>query len=407
MHHTTHPRGFTLIELLVVIAVIAVLAAILFPVFAKAREKARQTACLNNQRQLATAVLMHAQDHDELLPEASELWGTLQLDKGILVCPTAGKAVKGAYVYNGTLSAAALGDIALPDSTVMTGDGTGTSSSPAVFTVDAFALRHSKKVIVSYVDGHVSPSSTGQLFLPSKNLTLWFRPESLGVSDGTVVTTWKDSSGVGSGKDASASGTARPTYRATGLNGRPCLHFTGKSQYIETGAIAALETNKLTWFVVVQATPCPSGEQEQFFRSAYTSGAGGQSSMIWGTCSTYAVATGAQYQSHARSATPTYLSTVHPHQTSPVVLTGRWNGDVIESWFNGAAGSPHANGNTGANATPTGHLRTRIGACPSNTTTVTYGLQDGKIAEIIVYTRVLPDSERESVARYLQAKYGI
>jgi prepilin-type N-terminal cleavage/methylation domain-containing protein/prepilin-type processing-associated H-X9-DG protein len=61
-------RGFTLIELLVVIAIIAILAAILFPVFAKAREKARQSSCLSNLRQMTTAFLSYAQDNDELVP---------------------------------------------------------------------------------------------------------------------------------------------------------------------------------------------------------------------------------------------------------------------------------------------------------------------------------------------------
>jgi prepilin-type N-terminal cleavage/methylation domain-containing protein/prepilin-type processing-associated H-X9-DG protein len=59
--------GFTLIELLVVIAIIAILAAILFPVFAKAREKARQTACLSNMKQIGNAMMMYAQDFDESL----------------------------------------------------------------------------------------------------------------------------------------------------------------------------------------------------------------------------------------------------------------------------------------------------------------------------------------------------
>lgn len=60
--------GFTLIELLVVIAIIAILAAILFPVFAQARAKARQTACVSNQRQIGVGILAYAQDYDETLP---------------------------------------------------------------------------------------------------------------------------------------------------------------------------------------------------------------------------------------------------------------------------------------------------------------------------------------------------
>ena len=64
-------KGFTLIELLVVIAIIAILAAILFPVFAKAREKARQTACLSNMKQIGLSTMMYVQDYDGLFPMAA------------------------------------------------------------------------------------------------------------------------------------------------------------------------------------------------------------------------------------------------------------------------------------------------------------------------------------------------
>jgi prepilin-type N-terminal cleavage/methylation domain-containing protein/prepilin-type processing-associated H-X9-DG protein len=68
-------KGFTLIELLVVIAIIAILAAILFPVFARAREKARQSSCQNNLKQLSLGMLQYASDYDQRFPGAFDANG--------------------------------------------------------------------------------------------------------------------------------------------------------------------------------------------------------------------------------------------------------------------------------------------------------------------------------------------
>lgn len=68
--------GFTLIELLVVIAIIAILAAILFPVFSRAREKAREANCMSNEKQIGLAIHMYAADNDDMMPMANSKPGT-------------------------------------------------------------------------------------------------------------------------------------------------------------------------------------------------------------------------------------------------------------------------------------------------------------------------------------------
>jgi len=133
--------GFTLIELLVVIAIIAILAAILFPVFAQAREKARSSSCLSNQKQIALAFSMYSQDYDETYPpylDANQTTGTGPGGQawwedsvrpyiksgnvgGILTCPSASTRAY-AYSMNPALAGLSAAQAVKPADTVIIAD---------------------------------------------------------------------------------------------------------------------------------------------------------------------------------------------------------------------------------------------------------------------------------------------
>jgi len=198
-------RGFTLIELLVVIAIIAILAAILFPVFARAREKARQTACLNNMKQLGLGSMMYSQDYDEMLmpgflctsgaPVPSPDWrwwnntdGRIQpyvKNEQIKICPSDPGAAYNIGInyrlYNGgpsptpgcySTGGRAMAVLSAPASTVQFGDantncrypGNGYWSNDGGTTYvyrgtgynmcGRVSMRHNGGANVSYCDGH-------------------------------------------------------------------------------------------------------------------------------------------------------------------------------------------------------------------------------------------------------------
>jgi len=158
MKRMTRGGGFTLIELLVVIAIIAILAAILFPVFSKAREKARQTTCTSNQKQLATATMMYVQENEETLPPA-EFWSVVDGASGkILICPTAGKKIARAYGYNSFIAGKGLGEIASPEDIGLTADALGDLTNGLITNNDDMEKRHAGGVIASFIDGHVTYS---------------------------------------------------------------------------------------------------------------------------------------------------------------------------------------------------------------------------------------------------------
>jgi len=184
-------RGFTLIELLVVIAIIAILAAILFPVFARAREKARQTSCLSNVKELMLAVLMYAQDYDETLCIASHWYfdssyanwyDALQpymQNVQIQRCPSEPNLSNG-YGWNysefgyanstthalGSGHCTPLGDIEYPASTILLGDNYDGSSERYLrrrTPDDRMVKRHNGGGNMGLCDGHAKWYSQAEL----------------------------------------------------------------------------------------------------------------------------------------------------------------------------------------------------------------------------------------------------
>ncbi len=193
-----HRKGFTLIELLVVIAIIAILAAILFPVFAQARESARQTSCTNNQKQVALAVLQYVNDYDETFPPSAYFSATHLVaiydivapyikNTDVFVCPSYRPGVDwiqrvqnagsprpalGTFRYVGYIPNLGLfGEnfcpvvakrtpvnkmavVESPVNTIMLSDGYLKDRAPLEYFNFLAWARHKEGVVINFVDGH-------------------------------------------------------------------------------------------------------------------------------------------------------------------------------------------------------------------------------------------------------------
>ncbi len=195
MQHSQHnnfcKKAFTLIELLVVIAIIAILAAILFPVFARARENARRSSCQSNLKQIGLGTMQYAQDYDEkILPNylpagaSNQMWSYIVQpyvkSNQLFNCPS-----YSAFTYNGepfveTLSYGmnpafepntirSLASIGKVSETVYVTDGTAFRARPEGYVFGAATTdrlvdyRHLETAAVLFLDGHVKSMRKGSL----------------------------------------------------------------------------------------------------------------------------------------------------------------------------------------------------------------------------------------------------
>ena len=231
-------RGFTLIELLVVIAIIAILAAILFPVFARARENARRASCQSNLKQIGLGILQYNQDYDERFPQLSSTTGTSNViwiqtiqpyvkSTQLFSCPSDPKTEAAGNYNDGTFSSSwtsnpptgtiapfhtsyiinsnamekSLASLQAPATTILMSDGgvRPNTTAPYVTTTSpqksgAFvmcdtsysnasgmsgdwagpSMRHLETGVVAFTDGHVKALKPEKWYYPD---TPWLKPE--------------------------------------------------------------------------------------------------------------------------------------------------------------------------------------------------------------------------------------
>ncbi len=154
-HLHVRRAGFTLVEILVVIGIIVVLAALLFPLFWRARAKAQMTTCLSQVHQLSTLLAAYAHDHDGVMP-GETTWND-GIDPALLRCPAQGDGL--GYVYNSRLAGRRVSGVYLPSQMLVVADGV-VGRGVATTNADLAFPHLDKHGIAAFLDGHSAAGLT-------------------------------------------------------------------------------------------------------------------------------------------------------------------------------------------------------------------------------------------------------
>jgi hypothetical protein len=203
-------------------------------------------------------------------------------------------------------------------------------------------------------------------------------------TSGGVVTSWANQGGAGGAALASSSGPTVSSQVMPGGNTMNVLSFDGVGSYLDVSADSSLDVTQLTWFIVYKAVGDTS-EHASLLRSAYASGATSNAGLMWGS---YVKAdTDGDVISHSRSSTGTLVQRTNTNTSVDnwYIVMGAWTSTTgVRQWVMDSSGTITYSGGTasGANASPTGHILTRIGAA---STAEASGFFEGYIAEIRIY----------------------
>lgn len=251
--------------------------------------------------------------------------------------------------------------------------------------------------------GRVSVTGLGATpFAPDQlaNLALWLKADSISPADGSAVASLADSAGSGL-TFAQATGTKQPLWIASGIGGKPALDFDGIDDFLIIGSSSlGQNVSGLTMCVVARSDTVVAADRRLFGLSGNTIST--SRAIIYQGRNTLAT-----YGAGGRRLSADVFQEVNgvAMDLNPRIQVAKFDfaGARLDHWVNGATAGALAGFQTAGLSENSAALNSAIGSGPDGSG----GWFDGRIAEVVVYHRALPDAERDSVESYLGAKYGI